>query len=123
MAIGMDKVFMATDDGENIYYVDYNTQTQNKIGISQKVADELANALASAVAKRDEYRAMLEAAGILEKEKTPEELAKEAAAAAIAVQKNYDALKQDTDALRKQFQALLERLGETGGTDGRSATD
>ena len=110
--VNLDKAFRATEDGETIFYVDYNAQMQKPIGITQKVADELTQALSNAIAKRDEYRAMLEAAGILQKEQTPEEIAKAAIEAMKSVQQTCESLKQENTTLRAEFAALLRKLGE-----------
>lgn len=113
MDVSLDKVFMATDDGETIYFVDYANRTQQPVGITKKVADELTQALATAIAKRDEYRAMLEAAGILQKEQTPEETIKQLTDALKDVQQTCAALQAENTDLKSRFDTLLTKLGES----------
>lgn len=113
MSVSLDKLFMATDDGENIYFVDYANKTQQQIGITKRVADELTQALATAIAKRDEYRAMLESAGIIQKEQTPEETIQQLTVALQNIQQTCASLKDENNSLKAQFGELLVKLGET----------
>lgn len=112
MSVSLDKLFMATEDGENIYFVDYANKSQQQIGITKRVADELTQALATAIAKRDEYKAMLEAAGIIQKEQTPEETVQQLTAALQDIRQMCVSLQDENASLKSQFGNLLARLGE-----------
>lgn len=70
--------FIATTDGDKIYAINSISQDRTEVGITQKAAKELQDALANIIVERDELYEKCVAAGIIEKPKTTEDVAKAA---------------------------------------------
>lgn len=70
--------FIATVEGDKIYAINSISQDRTEVGITQKAAKELQDALSGIIVERDELYDKCIAAGIIERPKTAEDVAKAA---------------------------------------------
>lgn len=74
----MQGSFLACVENDTIYAINSFSQEKAEVGITQKAAKAMQDALADVITQRDEYYDKCVAAGLIEKAKTPEEIASEA---------------------------------------------
>ena len=70
--------FIATVANDTIYAVNGVTQEKSEVGITQKAAKDLQDALAGIIQERDEYYQRLVDAKLIEPKRSAEEMAREA---------------------------------------------
>lgn len=102
--------FIATVDGDTIYAIDSSSRDKAEVGITQKAAKALQEALTNVIAERDEYYDMCVKAGLIEKKKTPEEIMTEALADAKAAREEAKAVREENAKIMAILMTIQEHL-------------
>ena len=102
--------FIATTDGDKIYAINSISQDRTEVGITQKAAKELQDALANIIVERDELYDKCVSAGIIEKPKTAEDVAS-------AALEEAKAAREETAKIMAVLIKIQERI------DGQQPTD
>lgn len=95
--------FLACVENDTIYAINSFSQEKAEVGITQKAAKALQDALADVIEQRDEYYNKCVAAGLIVKEKTPEEMAAEAL-------KEAQQAREETAKMREILESLQDLL-------------
>lgn len=102
--------FIATLEGDSIYAVNSMTKEKKEVGITQKAAKAMQDALADVIAERDEYYDKCVEAGLIPKKMKPEEMLAEALADAKAAREEAKAAREENAKMMEILSSIQEHL-------------
>lgn len=104
------KTFIATVEGDTIYAIDSSSRERAEVGITQKSAKAMQEALTNVIAERDEYYDKCIEAGLIQKKMKPEEMLAEALADAKAAREEAQAARAENAKMMEMLAAIQEHL-------------
>lgn len=106
----VQNTFIASVEGDSIYAINSATHEKSEVGITQKAAKALQDALSNIINERDEYYNLCVKAGLIEKKLTPEEMMAEALADAKAAREDARAARAESAKMMEMLAAIQDHL-------------
>ena len=102
--------FIATVENDSIFAIHSVTREKSEIGITQKAAHALQDALTDVIAERDEYYNICLKAGLITPKKTTEEMLADALADAKAAREEAKAAREENAKMMEILTAIQEHI-------------